>query len=269
MTHPTLSILIPVYNEEASIAALIREIVSVNAAGIDLEIIVIDDGSDDGTADAIDALSRELPQLRLLRHQRRSGKSAALRSGALSARGRWIGTMDGDGQDDPADLFAMVNEIDLQTVGPVGLVGGVRRQRTDGGSRKYASRLANGVRQSLLKDDCPDTACGLKVMPRALFLMFPFFDALHRYLPAFTRHFGFETRYVPVTNRPRRAGVSKYSNIGRAAAGLFDLTGVVWLMRRTKTPGRDFLIALMDAAPGREGAERSIAAPTGAVSEKG
>jgi len=241
VTDPALSILIPVFNEEASISALLQEILDKKPDGVRAEIIVINDGSEDGTAAAVESFASGHPEVRLITHPQRSGKSAALRTGALAAKGLWMGTLDGDGQDDPADLFAMAGEVDLTRIGEVGLVGGVRRERTDGSSRKFASRFANGLRQSLLKDDCPDTACGLKLLPRDLFLQFPFFDALHRYLPAFTRHFGFETRYVKVDNRPRQAGVSKYSNFGRAVAGIFDLTGVVWLMRRTKTPGRAFV----------------------------
>jgi len=132
--------------------------------------------------------------------------------------------------------------VDLTTVGEAGLVAGCRTNRTDGANRKWASRFANGLRRSLLNDDCPDTACGLKLIPRDVFLVLPFFDALHRYLPALTGHLGFRTICVDVENRPRAAGASKYTNLGRAAAGLFDLLGVIWLMRRTHTPGRELLL---------------------------
>lgn len=239
MSRTTLSILIPCFNEAENIANVIAEALE-KTEEIGAELIIIDDGSDDGTAEAARSVSSE--RLTVITHPNRAGKSAAIRTGALAAKTVWIGTMDGDGQDNPEDLVRMSEEIDLGGVGEVGLVGGVRQNRTDGGSRKWASRAANNLRKSLLKDDCPDTACGLKVMPRDLFLAMPFYDSLHRYFPAWNRHFGFEARYVPVTNRPRAAGESKYSNVGRAFAGFFDLMGVVWLMRRTHVPSPGLLL---------------------------
>ncbi|MFC3302857.1 glycosyltransferase family 2 protein [Parvularcula lutaonensis] len=239
MADATLSIIIPCFNEGQTIGPVIEEVIAKTEA-VGSHIIVVDDGSDDGTAEAARAAGNE--RVQVISHPVRAGKSAAVRTGALAARTVWIGTMDGDGQDDPNDLLRMAAEIDLACVGDVGLVGGVRQNRTDGANRKWASRLANGLRKALLHDDCPDTACGLKVLPRDLYLAMPFFDALHRYLPAWNKHFGYEARYVPVTNRPRAAGQSKYSNIGRAVAGFFDLMGVVWLMRRTHTPGKHMLL---------------------------
>lgn len=263
--RPRVSIVTPVYNEAAVIAEVAAETAAVFAPLAPFELIIVDDGSDDGVAEALADLAQQIPTLRLIRHPRRSGKSAALRTGFLAARALWVGTMDGDGQDDPRDLLAMTREVDLTGVGTVGLVGGVRQNRTDGGSRKIASRLANGLRRSLLNDDCPDTACGLKLTPREVFLAIPFFDAVHRYLPAFTRHLGFETRYVPVTNRPRTQGVSKYSNLGRAAAGLFDLMGVIWLMRRTHTPAPQLLLDNRGDPPRRD-APAAAPADVGAAS---
>lgn len=243
MTEPRLSVVIPAFNEAPNIEAVVREALDVLApTAPDLEILVIDDGSDDDTAGALAALSAEDPRVRVARHPRRSGKSAALRTGALAARGRWMATMDGDGQDDPRSIADMIDQVDLDQVGRVGLVAGVRRNRTDGGSRKYASRVANTLRRTLLNDDCPDTACGLKLIPRDLFLVLPFFDALHRYMPALVKHLGFETRLVAVDNRPRAAGASKYTNLGRAAAGFFDLLGVIWIMRRTHAPAPELLL---------------------------
>lgn len=239
MADATLSIIIPCFNEAENIGTVVAEAVE-KTEGIGARILVVDDGSDDGTSEAARGVASN--RVTVITHPNRAGKSAAIRTGALAATTVWIGTMDGDGQDDPADLVRMAGEIDLATVGAVGLVGGVRRNRTDGGSRKWASRLANNLRKSLLKDDCPDTACGLKIMPRDLFLAMPFYDSLHRYFPAWTKHFGFEARYVPVTNRPRQAGQSKYSNIGRAVAGFFDLMGVLWLMRRTHVPAPELLL---------------------------
>lgn len=243
MSQPSLSVVIPAYNEAESIEDVAREALDVIGGRFsDVEIIVVDDGSADDTAGALKALAAEDPRLRVIRHPRRSGKSAAVRTGMLAARAIWAATMDGDGQDDPRSVLDMTDAVDLTTVGEAGLVAGCRTNRTDGANRKWASRFANGLRRSLLNDDCPDTACGLKLIPRDVFLVLPFFDALHRYLPALTGHLGFRTIRVDVENRPRAAGASKYTNLGRAAAGLFDLLGVIWLMRRTHTPGRELLL---------------------------
>jgi dolichol-phosphate mannosyltransferase len=238
MSGPSFTIVIPCFNEAENIAAVVEEALAATESAR-AEIIVVDDGSADATSDA--ARSVVSDRLTVITHPSRAGKSAAIRTGALACRTLWFGTMDGDGQDDPADLLRMSREVDLSTVGAVGLIGGWRKNRTDGDSRKIASRLANGLRKKMLHDDCPDTACGLKLMPRALFLAMPFYDSLHRYFPAWTKHFGFEGRWVPVTNRPRAAGSSKYSNIGRAAAGFFDLLGVKWLMKRTHIPAKELL----------------------------
>lgn len=252
MAAPRLSIVIPAYNEAQSIDTVVREALDVLSQKLDLfEIVVIDDGSADDTAGALSELKGEDARLRVIRHPARSGKSAALRTGMLASRAMWVATMDGDGQDDPRSILDMIEVIDLDTIGEVGVVAGNRKNRTDGGSRKIASRIANTLRQTLLNDDCPDTACGLKVIPRDLFLALPFFDALHRYLPALCGHLGYETVNVPVRNRPRAAGQSKYSNIGRAVAGFFDLLGVIWIMRRTHVPAKDYVLgAGTSPAPG-------------------
>ncbi len=235
MPDATFTIVIPCFNEAESIAALIEETLGASER-LAAPIIVVDDGSSDGTAEAAKAAASN--RVSVIRHDNRAGKSAALRTGVLHTRTLWFGTMDGDGQDDPADLVRMAEEVDLGAIGQVGLIGGWRQNRTDGDSRKTASRLANGLRKRLLDDDCPDTACGLKLMPKPLFLAMPFYDSLHRYFPAWTKHFGYEARWVPVVNRPRQTGVSKYSNFGRAVAGFFDLMGVKWLMKRTHIPSR-------------------------------
>lgn len=251
MSAPRLSVVIPAYNEAESITGVVREALEViGAAEPSLEIVVVDDGSADDTAGALESLAAEDPRLRVIRHPARSGKSAALRTGMLAARSVWVATMDGDGQDDPRSVVEMAKAVDLGAVGEVGLVAGCRRNRTDGANRKWASRFANGLRRSLLNDDCPDTACGLKLIPRDLFLVLPFFDALHRYLPALTGHLGFATVNVPVANRPRAGGQSKYTNLGRAAAGLFDLLGVIWLMRRTHVPASHMLLGARGRAGG-------------------
>lgn len=249
-----LSVVVPVFNEAGNIAFVAQEAVAKLAAVGSFEVIFIDDGSTDGTVQALALLAEKDERIRIIRHPKRSGKSAALRTGMLAARALWVGTMDGDGQNDPEDIVHMTFEVDLSCVDEVGLVAGIRRKRNDGASRKWASRLANGLRKTLLNDDCPDTACGLKLIPRDVFLALPFFDALHRYLPALVRHAGFDTKNLMVDDRPREAGVSKYSNIGRAAAGLVDLLGVVWLMRRTSVPAPMLLLPPQaeDTAPDGE-----------------
>jgi dolichol-phosphate mannosyltransferase len=242
MAAPEITIVIPAYNEAEAIVSVVNEAREVfDQAFTSFEIVVIDDGSADDTAGALGPLAAEDARIRVIRHPNRSGKSAALRTGMLQARAIWVATMDGDGQDDPRSVVDMAKAVDLSTVGEVGLVAGNRTNRTDGANRKFASRFANGLRRSLLNDDCPDTACGLKLIVRDVFLAMPFFDALHRYLPALTRHLGYEIVNVPVVNRARAAGASKYTNLGRAAAGVFDLLGVIWLMRRTHTPGPELL----------------------------
>jgi len=242
MAAPEITIVIPAYNEAAAIVSVVQEAREVfEAAFSSFEIVVVDDGSADDTTGALGPLSAEDGRIRVIRHPNRSGKSAALRTGMLQARAIWVATMDGDGQDDPRSIVAMAKAVDLSMVGEVGLVAGNRTNRTDGANRKFASRFANGLRRALLNDDCPDTACGLKLIVRDVFLAMPFFDALHRYLPALTRHLGYDIVNVPVVNRARTAGASKYTNLGRAAAGLFDLLGVIWLMRRTHTPGPELL----------------------------
>lgn len=243
MAAPMLSVVIPAFEEAESIAEVVSEAVGVfDAAFESFEIIVVDDGSADNTAGALAELAQNEPRLKVVRHPRRSGKSAALRTGMIEAQALWVATMDGDGQDDPRSIVDMAAAVDLSTIGEVGVVAGCRTNRTDGANRKLASRFANGLRRSLLNDDCPDTACGLKLIVRDLFLAMPFFDALHRYLPAWTRHLGYGVACVDVVNRPRAAGSSKYTNFGRAVAGLFDLMGVIWLMRRTHVPGGQLLL---------------------------
>ncbi len=242
MAAPEISIVIPAFNEAEAINSVVDEAIEVfEAAFSSFEIIVVDDGSADNTAAALQGRADSDDRVRVVLHPQRAGKSAALRTGMLRARAIWVATMDGDGQDDPRSVVDMAKAVDLGTVGEVGLVAGNRQNRTDGANRKFASRFANGLRKSLLNDDCPDTACGLKLIVRDVFLAMPFFDALHRYLPALTRHLGYDIVNVPVVNRARTAGESKYSNLGRAAAGLFDLLGVIWLMRRTHTPGPEML----------------------------
>ena len=228
-----LSVVIPVCDEADSIPVVLRELLSKAGTAYDLDVVVVDDGSRDGSADVVAAFAESEPRVRLIRHARRCGKSAALRTAIAAARGPWVATIDGDGENDPTDLVAMVRRVDPARVGRVGLVAGNRRRRTAGPWRLAASRIANAIRKAALQDDCPDTACGLKVIPRNLYLALPYFDSQHRYLPALVRRYGFEVVNVPVDDRPRLSGSSKYTNLRRAAVGIVDLLGVYWLLRRT------------------------------------
>jgi dolichol-phosphate mannosyltransferase len=232
-----ISVVIPAYNEEGNIGRLVAETIdSVPAAALG-EIIVVDDGSSDATAAEIRAMAARSRKLRLLRHHQNAGQSTALRSGVRAARFDVIATMDGDGQNDPRDIPVLLARLAApgDRSGPA-LVGGVRANRKDSGSKRLASRAANAIRDFVLRDDCPDTGCGIKVFWRDAFLMLPFFTSVHRYLPALFQTYGWKTAYVPVNDRPRVLGVSKYNNVNRALIGFYDLFGVSWLRRRTRNP---------------------------------
>jgi glycosyltransferase involved in cell wall biosynthesis len=252
-----LSIVIPVRNEAGNIAPLIAEIVAALDGRARYEIIYVDDGSVDATAAEIAQLQANAPQLRLLRHAKSCGQSAAIRSGAKAARGRWIATLDGDGQNDPADIPALWRIAEASPAVPPLLVAGHRTRRRDSWSKRQASRLANAVRRALLHDDTPDTGCGLKLFPRALFLDLPYFDHMHRFLPALVLREGGIVRSVPVNHRPRQRGVSKYGVFDRLGVGIADLVGVLWLCRRRARPD------LLEEAPPEEAA-RSARPPEAA-----
>ncbi len=235
-----VSVIVPVYNEEGAAVQVAREIESVfsKAYGADgYEIVMVDDRSTDLSYPRLVELRKELPNLRVLRHENNSGKSAAIRSGVMAARADIVVTLDGDGQNPPADAARMAGI--LRAAGPeVGLIAGQRRNRQDTASKKWASRWANGIRKKLLNDNCDDTACGLKAIRRDLFLRLPYFDQLHRYLPALVNREGYETLIEVVDDRARTTGQSKYTNIGRLAVALTDLPGVMWLNRRLRKPGQ-------------------------------
>ena len=233
---PEISVLVPVMNEQGNIRPLIDEIVAVYK-GRTFEIIYIDDGSDDGTPEELSRASAEIAQLRVLTHQRRSGQSAALRTGLLQARAPLIAVLDGDGQNIPSDLPAL--EAALQDIRPAqGMAGGVRVARKDTGIRRQASAFARGARRSLLRDDHPDSGCGIKIVDRDLFMKLPFFNHMHRFMPTLVRGEGGTVLAVPVGHRARTAGQSKYGILDRLIVGISDLAGVIWLMRRRAHPGR-------------------------------
>jgi dolichol-phosphate mannosyltransferase len=230
-----LSVVIPVKNEAGNIAPLVGEIAAA-LQGVDYEIVYVDDGSDDGTAAEIAALRRDMANLVLVRHRQSCGQSAAIRSGVKAARGAWIATLDGDGQNDPADIPELWRLAQAAPPRPPLLLAGRRAQRRDSWSKRAASRVANAVRRLLLHDDTPDTGCGLKLMPRELFLELPYFDHMHRFLPALVLRAGGVVRSVPVNHRPRARGTSKYGILDRLAVGVTDLFGVMWLRRRGSRP---------------------------------
>jgi dolichol-phosphate mannosyltransferase len=232
---PEISVVVPVYDEAGNVATLAREIARA-FAGRAYEMIFVDDHSRDDTLQVLTALKAELPALRVLAHASNAGQSRAVRSGVLAARGDIVVTLDGDGQNDPADAPRLVDR--LKAGGPgLGLVGGRRAKRRDTLSKRLASRLGNGIRSRLLGDNATDAGCGLKVFRRDLFLSFPYFDHIHRYLPALTNREGLAAEYEDVNHRPRGTGVSKYSNLRRAWVSLGDLVGVMWLLRRARRPG--------------------------------
>lgn len=233
--QPTISVVVPVFDEEGAAPALAREIASA-FRGLAYELIFVDDASRDGTRAALTALAGELPTLRVVTHAKNAGQSRAIRSGVMAARGDIIVTLDGDGQNDPADAPGLVDRL---AAGPasLALVGGVRVKRQDSLAKRAASRIANGVRQSLLKDAAADTGCGLKAFRRSAYLRLPYFDHQHRFLPALMRREGYEVAFEPVGHRPRQVGRSKYTNLGRLWASLSDLTGVMWLISRARNPG--------------------------------
>jgi dolichol-phosphate mannosyltransferase len=232
-----VSVVVPVHNERENLAPLVEEIAREMAAIGEYEIIYVDDGSDDGTTENLRALAERVPELRILRHTRCCGQSTALRTGILAARGSYIATLDGDGQNDPADIPRLFAALDrLAEANGRGMVAGYRRRRRDTGWRRFSSKVANAVRGALLKDHTPDTGCGLKVFSRDLFLELPYFDHMHRFLPALVQRAGAPVISVEVNHRPRLRGTSKYGTWHRLWVGIVDLIGVMWLQRRARLP---------------------------------
>jgi dolichol-phosphate mannosyltransferase len=229
---PLLSVVIPVRNEAPNIAPLVAEIEAA-LAGVPHEIVYVDDGSTDDTAGALRAAAAGAP-VRAFRHAQGCGQSAAIVSGVKQARGAWIATLDGDGQNDPADIPRLWARA--QAEGGAILVAGHRVNRRDSSTKRITSRLANRIRAGLLGDATPDTGCGLKVFPRSLFLELPHFDHMHRYLPALVLRQGGCVVSEPVNHRPRIRGASKYGTLDRLIVSIADLFGVMWLARRWKRP---------------------------------
>lgn len=230
-----LSVVIPVHDEAENVERLTDEIHSA-LAGRSYEIVFVDDGSEDDTLGRLRELRARTPdRLRIIRHRTACGQSTAISSGVAAARGEWIATLDGDGQNDPADIPALLSERDRRlAVGEDPMLCGHRVNRRDTWLKRVSSRIANGVRSRLLRDRTPDTGCGLKLFRRALFLSFPYFDHMHRFLPALARKEGADVLSVPVNHRPRVEGRSKYGLHDRLWVGIVDLMGVRWLIRRDR-----------------------------------
>ena len=232
---PDISVVIPVFDEEGAAPSLAREIAAA-FAGRAYEMVFVDDRSRDGTVAALTALKAELPQLRVLSHRSNSGQSRAIRTGVLAARGAIIVTLDGDGQNDPADGPKLVDAL-LAGPADLALVGGERVKRQDSQAKKIASKFGNGVRKRMLRDTANDTGCGLKAFRRDAFLRLPYFDHIHRYIPALMIREGYKVDFRPVNHRHRQTGASKYTNIGRLMASVSDLLGVMWLQTRSRNSG--------------------------------
>jgi len=232
-----LSVVIPVFNEQDNILPLVAEVRAALDGRLDYELIYVDDGSTDATPARLGEAAQDLARLRVLRHARSCGQSTAIRTGVRAARAPWIATLDGDGQNDPADVLRLLaaaqtpdRPSDLQ------LVAGYRRKRRDSWLKRLSSRVANVVRSRLLGDDTPDTGCGLKVFERETFLALPYFDHMHRFLPALVIRNGGSVCSVEVSHRPRKRGRSKYGLRNRLWVGLVDLVAVIWLQRRARLP---------------------------------
>ena len=233
---PKLSVVVPVYNEAENVGKLASEI-AVAMEGASYEMIFINDASSDGTLKVLGELKTDFPALRVLSHRKNAGQSRAVRTGVLAARSEYIATLDGDGQNDPADipaLYAQITRADAPA--NLALVGGRRAKRQDSYAKKIASKYGNMVRKKLLNDEADDTGCGLKLFTREAFLRLPYFDHVHRYIPALMLREGYVIEFCDVNHRHREFGVSKYTNFGRLMVSIADLRGVMWLNRRAKNP---------------------------------
>ena len=229
---PAVSVVVPVRNEAENVGPLADEIAAALKGRWDFELIYVNDGSTDGTEAALKALKADRSWLRQIKHEVSCGQSAAVRSGVAAARAPIVATLDGDGQNDPSFIPALLAALEQGT--NVGLVAGQRVGRRDTGFKRLQSRIANGVRGAILRDGTRDTGCGLKAFRRDAFLALPYFDGLHRFLPALFRRDGHAIAYVDVIDRPRRHGVSNYGLWDRLWVGILDLAGVWWLIRRRK-----------------------------------
>jgi glycosyltransferase involved in cell wall biosynthesis len=231
--RPRLSIVVPVKNEALNIAALLQEIEQACAPVTPFEVIYVDDGSTDSTGAELARARTGRAWLRVMKHETSCGQSAAVRTGVFAAAAPIVATLDGDGQNDPAFIPALVAALEAGGPG-TGLAAGQRVGRKDGAYKKWQSRIANGVRGRILRDGTRDTGCGLKAFRREAYLALPYFDALHRFMPALMKREGYAVAHVDVVDRPRHAGRSNYGLFDRLWVGIVDLAGVWWLIRRRR-----------------------------------
>lgn len=233
-----ISVVIPAHNEADNVEHVVSEICHTLDGIIEYEIVIVDDGSTDESLQRLVSLQEKFPKLRIKSHSTRSGQSAALRTGVLAAEKSWILTMDGDGQNDPADIPGLIRAAkgNGQTPSPEMMVVGHRRIRRDSLMKKISSRIANTVRSRLLNDNTPDTGCGMKMFSRDIFLSLPYFDHMHRFLPALVQRNGGRVISVIVNHRPRSRGLSHYGILDRLWVGIIDTLGVMWLQRRNRFP---------------------------------
>ncbi|HEY8218572.1 MAG TPA: glycosyltransferase family 2 protein [Methylobacter sp.] len=231
-----ISIIVPVYNEADNISALITEIGRAMSGAEAYEIIYVDDGSNDATAEVLKQELQHVKALRVIRHQRSCGQSAAIYTGVKAARYPYIATLDGDGQNDPADIPRLYEALIRQreNISNLWMIAGWRNKRHDSTWRLFSSKVANGIRSRLLGDNTPDTGCGLKLFLRDEFLDLPYFDHMHRFLPALILRAGGQVISEPVNHRPRTYGHSKYGTLDRLWVGIIDILGLIWLKKRAK-----------------------------------
>jgi len=235
--RPEFSVVSPVRNEAENVEQLVREIAQ-SLGGRAFEIIFVDDSSQDDTRARLFALKEKIPNLRVIGHRKNAGQSRAVRTGVLAARSDIVLTLDGDGQNDPADLPALLSQLNRAGApGDLALVQGRRDKRIDSGWKKFGSRFANNVRRSILKDSNTDSGCGMRAFKRDAYLQLPYFDHMHRYLPALMQSEGFMVEERAVGHRARQHGQSNYTNFGRLADAVSDMRGVMWLRKRRRSPG--------------------------------
>jgi dolichol-phosphate mannosyltransferase len=231
------SIVVPLHNEAGNVTRLIEEIARA-LDGRAFEMVFVDDASSDDTRAVLVELKSRFPMLRVVGHRKNAGQSRAIRSGVLAARAPVIGTLDGDGQNDPADLPDLYRALTrADAPGDLKMVMGRRASRKDTAWKRFGSRFANNIRMRLLNDDCDDSGCGIKAFYRDTYVSLPYFDHMHRYMPALFRAEGYKVEYRDVNHRPRATGTSNYTNFGRLGDALSDLRGVMWLIRRRRNPG--------------------------------
>ncbi len=235
--HPELAIVIPVHNEEANILPLISEIRHALDGVYKYELVYVDDGSTDKTPEHLRNAAKGFGELRILRHGEQSGQSTAILTGVKAARAEWVATLDGDGQNDPADIVKIIESVGgIKALDPKVVICGQRIKREDSWLKRISSRIANRIRSTLLRDNTPDTGCGLKIFSRKAFLELPYFDHMHRFLPALFLRSGRVVRSVTVSHRPRKRGSTHYGIWNRLWVGIVDLAGVMWLIKRAKHP---------------------------------